>query len=181
MEQPQREMARHSKGNEPEELNVDAKTSFNDQFMTDMHSSCRPEKDGYFGSTSGDPSRLTFGFRLETKPLSSIVDILDLVEDRIVDSVLSESFPELCGFRRKLSEGRASGFRFLTLHESGMSKMERPVKTDTHFLYFRFLTCFLIQKNAILALVASTFVEFSLVKLMYMDTIDPGPLALSWK
>jgi hypothetical protein len=124
MEQPQRELARQSEGNAPDELNVDVKRSFDEQFMKEMHSSCRPEKDGYFGSTSGEPSRLTFGFRLETKPLSSIVDMLDLVEDRIVDSVLSESFPQLCGFRRRqLSEARASGFRFLTLHESGKSML----------------------------------------------------------
>lgn len=111
-----RELARHTTGNAPEELNVNAKDSFNRDFMKDMYSSCRPEKDGYFGSTYGEPVRLTYGFRLETKPLSSIVDMIDLVEDRIVDSILSKSFPNLCGFAgRRLTEGRASGFRFLKL------------------------------------------------------------------
>ena len=91
--------------------------------MKKMHSACRPEEDGYFGSTYGNSRKLHFGFRVETKPLSSIMEVLDLVEDRIVDSVLSESFPEICGFggRRKLTSGliRATGFKFLKLHELG--------------------------------------------------------------
>jgi len=116
-----RQLTRHTTGNAPEELNVNAKDTFNPDFMKDMFSSCRPEKDGYFGSTYGEPVRLTYGFRIETKPLSSIVDMIDLVEDRIVDNILSKSFPNLCGFggyggRRELtSKGRASGFRFLKL------------------------------------------------------------------
>lgn len=111
-----RGLARHTTGNAPEELNVNAKDSFNKEFMKDMRSSCRPEKDGYFGSTYGEPVRLTYGFHIEIKPLTSIVDMIDLVEDRIVDSILSKSFPNLCGFAgRRLSEGRASGFRFLKL------------------------------------------------------------------
>lgn len=103
-------------GNAPEELNVNAKDTFNQEFMKDMHSTCRPETDGFFGSTYGEPVRLSYGFRIETKPLSSIVDMIDLVEDRIVDEILSKSFPNLCSFGgRRLSEGRASGFRFLKL------------------------------------------------------------------
>lgn len=111
-----RELTRHTTGNAPEELNVNAKDSFNPSFMKDMRSSCRPENDGYFGSTYDEPVRLTYGFRIETKPLSSIVDMIDLVEDKIVDSILSQSFPNLCGFSgRRLSQSRASGFRFLKL------------------------------------------------------------------
>lgn len=111
-----RELTRHTTGSAPEELNVNAKDSFNPSFMKDMRSSCRPEKDGYFGSTYDEPVRLTYGFRIETKPLSSIVDMIDLVEDKIVDSILSQSFPNLCGFGgRRLSQSRASGFRFLKL------------------------------------------------------------------
>ncbi|CAJ1894733.1 unnamed protein product [Cylindrotheca closterium] len=116
MDVASRELTRHTTGNAPEELNVNAKDTFNPNFMKDMFSSCRPEKDGYFGSTYGEPVRLTYGFRIETKPLSSIVDMIDLVEDRIVDNVLSQSFPNLCGFGgRRLNKGRASGFRFLKL------------------------------------------------------------------
>lgn len=114
---------RHHTGNAPEEKNVDAKKTYDHNFMKKMHSACRPEEDGYFGSTYGNSRKLHFGFRVETKPLSSIMEVLDLVEDRIVDSVLSESFPEICGFggRRKLTSGliRATGFRFLKLHELG--------------------------------------------------------------
>lgn len=117
-----RELTRHTTGNAPEELNVNAKDTFNTDFMKDMFSSCRPEKDGYFGSTYGEPVRLSYGFRIETKPLSSIVDMIDLVEDRIVDKILSESFPNLCGFGgggRRLNQKGASGFRFLKLVGKG--------------------------------------------------------------
>lgn len=102
----------------PEELNVDPKTTYNDKFMALMESPCRPESDGYFGSTYGQAVRVTYGFKLEVLPLSSIVEVLDVVEDKIVDGVLSSSFPQMCGYRRrKLTY--ASGFRFFTFQEVG--------------------------------------------------------------
>lgn len=127
-----RELQRHTTGSAPEELNVNAKDSFNKNFMKDMKSSCRPEKDGYFGSTYGEPVRLTYGFRIETKPLSSIVDMIDLIEDRIVDSVLSKAFPTLCGYAgRRLNTGRASGFRFLKIVGKGTNSWCREVFSET--------------------------------------------------
>jgi hypothetical protein len=115
---------RHSTGTEPEEHNVDATKTYDANFMQEITSACRPEKDGYFGSTYGEATRFQYGFRIETEPLSSIMDMLDLVEDKIVDAVLSKSFPETCGStsRRQLASSesiRASGFRFLKIIEKG--------------------------------------------------------------
>jgi hypothetical protein len=91
-----------------------------------MKSPCRPEYDGYFGATYGNPIKIQYGFKLETLPLSSIMDLLDVIEDKTVDSVLSNTFPQMCGFRRRQlgrQLGRqlnhASGFRFMKYQEVG--------------------------------------------------------------
>jgi hypothetical protein len=112
---------RHSANTSPLELNVDAKATYNDKFMALMKSPCRPEFDGFFGATYGAPIKIKYGFKLETMPLSPIMDMLDFIEDKIVDSILVTSFPQLCGFRRReLRElSRASGFRFLKFEEVG--------------------------------------------------------------
>jgi hypothetical protein len=111
---------RHDTLSSPIELNVDAKATYNDKFMALMQSPCRPEFDGYFGATSGVPVELQYGFRLETMPLSSIMDVLDVIEDKLVDDILGSSFPQICGYRRR-QLGGASGFRFLKFQEVGKS------------------------------------------------------------
>jgi hypothetical protein len=112
--------ARHNANNRPVELNVDAKTTYNDKIMALMESPCRPESDGFFGATAGVPIVLTYGFRLETEPLASVVKILDIVEEKVVDSILSNAFPQMCGFRvRRLDGHSAFGFRFYKLQAAG--------------------------------------------------------------
>ena len=86
--------------NSPKEINVDPRSTYNEKFMALMNSPCRPEYDGFFGATSGDPIRIQYGFQVEVEPLSAIMDILDTIEDKIVDSILQSSFPEMCGLRR---------------------------------------------------------------------------------
>lgn len=110
---------RHSFNTKPLELNVDAKETYNDKFMALMESSCRPESDGYFGATYGEPVIITYGFQLEAQPLSPIMDLLDIVEDKFMDDVLSEMYPELCGFRRRRLTHHASGLKFYKFHEEG--------------------------------------------------------------
>ena len=131
--------------NAPKEINVDPRTTYNDKFMALMKSPCRPEFDGFFGATSGDSVRIQYGFQLEIQPLSSIMDILNIVEDKIVDSVLQSSFPEMCGLRRtrktESSENdpkrslvhvneHPSGFRFLKFEEVG--KCDQGVSFSSH-------------------------------------------------
>lgn len=113
----------------PEEIDVDPLSTYNGKFMSLMNSPCRPEYDGYFGATSGDPIRVQYGFKVEVQPLSAIMDILDVIEDKIVDSILQSSFPKMCGSRqaenpnRSLvhSSGHPSGFRFLKFDQVGKS------------------------------------------------------------
>jgi len=86
--------------NAPKEIDVDPLSTYNEKFMALMSSPCRPEYDGFFGATSGDPIRIQYGFKVEVEPLSAIMDILDTIEDKIVDSILQSSFPEMCGLHR---------------------------------------------------------------------------------
>jgi hypothetical protein len=106
---------RHSSDTGPIELDVEATATYNSEFMALMNTACRPETDGYFGSTYGQPLTLEYGFKLETQPLASITEILDAVDDYVVDATLSNSFPQMCGYRRRQLArelGRASGFWF---------------------------------------------------------------------
>lgn len=111
----------------PEEIDVDPLSTYNENFMALMSSPCRPEYDGFFGATSGDPIQIQYGFKVEVQPLSAIMDILDAIEDKIVDSILQSTFPEMCGLRpakypnRSLvhDNGHPSGFRFFKFEEVG--------------------------------------------------------------
>ena len=130
--------------NAPKEINVDPRSTYNEKFMALVRSPCRPEYDGFFGATSGDPIRIQYGFKVEVEPLSAIMDILDAIEDKIVDMILQSSFPDMCGLHeaRKTREsfqapskilphveelgrslvniaGHPSGFRFLKFDEAG--------------------------------------------------------------
>jgi hypothetical protein len=110
------ELGRHSSSTAPIELNVEAESTYDRSFMSLMKSACRPEPDGYFGSTYGQALTLEYGFKLETQPLASITEVLDAVDDYIVDATLSNAFPQMCGYlRRQLARelgGRASGLWF---------------------------------------------------------------------
>lgn len=111
---------RHSGSSRPFELNVDAKATYNDKFMALMESPCRPESDGYFGATSGVPMVVTYQFQMESKPLSNVKKILDMLGDTVTDSILSQAFPKMCGFGdRLLKEYPVSGFRFYEFEEVG--------------------------------------------------------------
>jgi hypothetical protein len=106
---------RHNSDTAPIELNVDAASTYDTQSMALMNTACRPEPDGYFGATYGQSLTLEFGFKLETQPLASITEILDAIDDYVVDATLSNSFPQMCGYRRRQLArelGRASGFWF---------------------------------------------------------------------
>ena len=109
---------RHSINTRPMELNVDVKETYNNKFMALIESVCRPEPDGYFGATFGEPMMIHYGFKLETEPLANVMGLLDIVEDKIVDIILQNAFPQVCGFRRRLAYA-ASGVRFLKFEQKG--------------------------------------------------------------
>ena len=114
----------------PKEINVDAKLSYDSKFMALMKSPCRPEKDGYFGSTYGHyPYSIKYGFQIETVPNARITQVIEAIDDYIADEVLTNIFPGMCGYRRRDRDrdrrflnsgsggGRPGGFYFGTTQE----------------------------------------------------------------
>lgn len=83
-----------------------------------MTTPCHPETDGYFGGTSGEPGTLQYGFLMETAIHGDIHTALQAVDEFVMDSILTNIFPEVCGDQRRLSKiyesGRATGFKFHT-------------------------------------------------------------------
>ncbi|KAG7356285.1 hypothetical protein IV203_000971 [Nitzschia inconspicua] len=139
--------------NMPKEIDVDPRSTYNQKFMPRMNSPCRPEPDGFFGATSGEPTRIQYGFELEIEPLSNVITLLDVIEDKVADAVIMNSFPSVCGLRRRTEErpstghlaehpdmqtsrnlaheeGHPSGFRFTAFKEIGTCK---PQENDINF------------------------------------------------
>jgi hypothetical protein len=81
-----------------------------------MTTTCHPEADGYFGGTAGEPVTLKYGFLMETAIHGDIHAALQAIDEFVMDSILSNIFPEVCGDQRRLSsiyeKGRATGFKF---------------------------------------------------------------------
>lgn len=85
-------------------------------------SSCRPEIDGFFGGTSskhGSPVLFDYVFQMESTESANLKQALIVIYDRVVDSILSHSFPSICSVEgRKLQErvadtpSRVTGFKF---------------------------------------------------------------------
>lgn len=96
-----------------------------------MASDCRPTQNGFFGSTAGAPAVIEYGFSLETTVFADIDRILDIIDEHVMDEVLSTTFSNLCSTPgRKLSlnsvrsaqhPGRVTGFKFEeeSIEESG--------------------------------------------------------------
>lgn len=124
--------------NAPKEINVDPRSTYNEKFMALVRSPCRPEYDGFFGATSGDPIRIQYGFKVEVEPLSAIMDILDAIEDRVVDMILQSSFPDMCGLNeaRKTRESSQTSSKIMPLVEDPRRSL---VKVAGHPSGFRFL------------------------------------------
>ena len=93
--------------------------------MALMKSPCRPEKDGYFGSTYGHyPYSIEYGFQIETLPNSKLTEVITAIDDYIVDEILTNIYPAMCGYRRRRGRsliesgtatthsGRPGGFHF---------------------------------------------------------------------
>jgi len=105
---------RHFSDEQPQEIDVEAKDTYDSSASRFMHSPCRPEKDGFFGSTSGTPTQVEFGFLMEAKPLADIDGLMDVVHEYLMDEVLIHVFPSVCGFSKRRNERRLSisGFWF---------------------------------------------------------------------
>ena len=114
---PQNSLLRHYADAAPKEYTVDPAETYNTKFMALMKSPCRPELDGYFGSTYGTPVEIQYGFKMETQPLAPISAILSAIDDNVVDNILMTTFPTMCGYSRRSLAGHATGFWFQPLQE----------------------------------------------------------------
>jgi hypothetical protein len=65
-----------------------------------MLSPCKPESDGYFGSTSGVATVLQYGFEMESsRNTVNIGDALDTIGEYVIDTIVSSTFPSVCNYR----------------------------------------------------------------------------------
>lgn len=110
---------------------ADVMSSFDKSILSLMSSPCRPEADGYFGSTSGIPLDIQFGFEMETEDEENVEYLLDEIQEQIIDVALSSAFPNLCGFRRRKERARHLGMR-------GLSKVEAQLKAKPRITGFKF-------------------------------------------
>jgi hypothetical protein len=66
---------------------------------------CRPQQNGYFGSTSGTPMIIEYGFELEMTIFANTGQVLDAINEYIETQVLSSAFPTICaGMGRRVLE-----------------------------------------------------------------------------
>ena len=103
----------------------DVKPMFDTTHLQYMSSPCRPESDGYFGSTSGTPLEIQFGFEMETEDEENVESLLEEIQEQVVDVVLSTAFPNLCGYRRLQERARHLGMRGLSVQESALAAQPR--------------------------------------------------------
>lgn len=71
------------------------------RFSYYMTSDCRPRSSGYFGSTGGDPVLFEYGFELETTIFATMDKILNIINGRVMDGVISRTFSDMCGVHRR--------------------------------------------------------------------------------
>ena len=107
------------------ERNVAPPSTFDTSETQYMSSPCRPEYDGYFGSTSGTPFEIQYGFEMETEDEQNVDFLLEEIHEQIIDNVLSSSFPNLCGFRRREYRERHLSVRGLSTRESQLKAKPR--------------------------------------------------------
>jgi hypothetical protein len=81
-----------------------------------MLSACRPENDGYFGGTFGDPVVLQYAFEMESYVNAEITEALNAVREHVMDVTVASTFPAVCSYR-ELNVGTnelkgVTGFQF---------------------------------------------------------------------
>lgn len=84
-----------------------------------MQSPCRPEENGYFGATYGIPSKVFYEFDFEARKSVDVNQALMILQEHIVDVVLSVTFPTICSYEgdgrppaKKTQEVEVRGFKF---------------------------------------------------------------------
>jgi hypothetical protein len=100
---------------------------------------CSPEEDGFFGGTFGQPVEFQYVFEMEISSDGETSKALDAIRNHVVDAVVIDTFPQLCGAtRRRLGEieltqrSKITGFRFdkmpiLDLDRKSFTRRIRPL------------------------------------------------------
>ena len=93
-------------------------------------SPCKPERDGYFGGTSGHPSIIQYGFEIEStiEGSADIMDALDTIREHVMDVVLSYTFPAICMVDRDLSTADSNNNISMTFSSNNIESV-----TGYHF------------------------------------------------
>ena len=110
--------ARH--GSTSQDLEMTALSEYPENKMSKlMQSPCRPEENGYFGATYGIPSKIGYEFEMESRPGSKIDQTSLVVQEHLMDVVLSVTFPTICSYEgdgrppaKKTQDVIITGFRF---------------------------------------------------------------------
>jgi hypothetical protein len=111
--------ARHASGWEDMETTADASYP-RTEISELMESPCRPETNGYFGATYGFPSKIKYEFELESRQGTDIDEVLMIIDEHVMDVVLSKTFPSICSYDgtgnaavlEKSNEIAITGFKF---------------------------------------------------------------------
>jgi hypothetical protein len=80
---------------------------------------CQPDSDGYFGSTQGYNTPVSYAFAVEYMPEADLNEVFQQVSLLLEDTLLGSFFPKVCKYEtnqgrkfRNLAEGKITGFRF---------------------------------------------------------------------
>lgn len=150
------------------ERDVDS-LNYDTTLLQHMSSPCRPEYDGYFGSTSGTPFEIQYGFEMETEDEQNVDYLLEEIHEQIIDVVLSNSFPNLCGFRRR--ELQENNVRGLSTRESQLKAKPRTTgfrfgkdlkdRQSKHFCSFCGICCCVSLHNRAHSSFSHSSISFS--------------------
>jgi len=117
-----------------------------------MDAACRPSPNGFFGSTSGTPAIIEYGFSLETTVFADADLILDIIGEEVMGEVLTSTFSDICpsrrrtrrgrkltlaGARQALSQARVTGFKFEaeTVEDSGKNNAKGSIISTREIFY----------------------------------------------
>jgi hypothetical protein len=83
-------------------------------FYSEEH--CSPDENGYYGSTAGTASMVTFGFGVETTPGTDMSKVFPAILESVENVLLTTFFPTLCYFGESSGRMDVDPSRNLDIH-----------------------------------------------------------------
>jgi len=105
------------------------------QFNHLMESNCRPAQNGFFGSTSGDPAVLEYGFSLESSMFADVERILDVIDEHVMDAVLEQTFQDVCSSPDRSRRNRDRELTLTQVRTSSSANAAGPPGRITGFKF----------------------------------------------